>query len=175
MRSLKLDHEVLDELLNQLIIQLGKPDLPWAFETLDLFWGSLAVHIRAENVCLFPAILNAESNRFGEGGIPGFNEAKGVIEQLRNDHSFFMTELGQSMKALRSMIIHPEYSAGMTVAELRERMIGVGERLQQHNAVEEEQVYTWPEALFDRETLDRLNTGVRSEVENMPARFAWAN
>lgn len=175
MRTLKIDHEVLDDMLKQLIIQLGKPDLAWAFETLDLFWASLAVHIRAENICLFPAILNAASDRFGVDGIPPYAEAKGIIEQLRNDHAFLMSELGQVMKALRAMIIHPEYSAGITVTELRDRIVAVAERLEEHNGVEEEQVYVWPSGLFDRETSERLDIGIRSEIENMPSRFARAN
>lgn len=174
MRSLKTDHEVLDEMLNQLIIQLGKPDLPWAFETMDLFWGSLAIHIRAENICLFPAILNAPRDRFGANGVPKYEEARSIIEQLRNDHNFLMTQLGQSMKALRAIILHPEYSIGVTLAELRERIESVADRLREHDAVEEQKVYLWPRTLLDPDTLERLDAGVRTEIENMPSRFAWA-
>ena len=175
MRSLKTDHEVLDEMLSQLMIQLGKPDLPWAFETLDLFWGSLATHIRAENICLFPAILNAPRNRFGSQGVPEYAEARGMIEQLRNDHNFLMTQLGQSMKALRALLLHPEFSVGTTIPEIRDKMIAVRDRLKEHNHIEEQQVYLWPGVLLDRDSLEQLNTGVRTEIENMPSRFAWAS
>ena len=175
MKALELDHRVLDEMLNRLIIQLGKADLPCAFETLDRFWASLAVHIRAENVCLFPAILNASPARFATAEIDDYSKAKEIIEQLRTDHSFFMSELGQAMKALRSMIIYPEYSAGMTISELSDRIMRVAERLREHNAIEEKQVYVWPELLFDGETLERLSKGIRGEIENIPARFAMVS
>ena len=175
MKTLELDHRVLDEMLRGLIIQLGKADLPQAFEALDRFWASLAVHIRAENICLFPAILNSSPDRFATAEIGDYSEAKETIEQLRTDHSFFMSELGQAMKAVRSMIMYPEYSAGMTISELRDRIIKLAEKLDEHNAIEETQVYRWPELLFDGETLERLSRGIRSEIENMPARFAMVS
>jgi hypothetical protein len=175
MRSLKGDHEVLDGMLNQLVIQLGKPDLPWAFESLDLFWASLAIHIRAENICLFPAILNAPRDRFGKRGVPSYEEARAIIEQLKNDHNFLMTQLGDSMKGLRAMILHPEYSVGISISELRDRIATVGDRLYKHKAVEEEKVYLWPAVLLNEDSLEQLNAGVATEIQNMPSRFAWVS
>ena len=55
------DHEALDEVLQRLESSLEKHELISSFESLDLFWARLAVHIRAENVRLFPAILSARS------------------------------------------------------------------------------------------------------------------
>jgi iron-sulfur cluster repair protein YtfE (RIC family) len=171
------DHQVLDEMLNQLTIQLGKPDLAWAFENLDLLWGSLAVHIRAENICLFPAILNAPRDRFGSNKIiPPYEEARATIERLRMDHNSFMNQLGQAMKELRAMIIRPEsYSVEVTICDLRKRISVFAESLHQHNEIEETQVYLWPSLLLDQDSLERLNAGVRSEIENLPSRFAWAS
>jgi iron-sulfur cluster repair protein YtfE (RIC family) len=177
MRSLKTDHRVLGEMLNQLTIQLGKPDLAWAFENLDLLWGSLAVHIRAENICLFPAILNAPRERFDANNkIPPYEQARTTIEQLRSEHNSFMSQLGQAMKELRAMIIHPEsYSVEVTVPDIRNRIAVFADELHEHNKIEENQVYLWPALLLDQESLERLRVGVRSEIENLPSRFAWAS
>ena len=177
MRTLKSDHAVLAEILDQLKIQLAKPDLPWAFETLDLFWASLAVHIRAENICLFPALLSAPRSKFGEwNNVPDFEAAKIAIEGLRADHCLFMTELGQSMKELRGLIIHPEnYSVTDVVADLRRRINSLGELLHEHNEKEEEVVYRWPSLLLDDESLNQLEVGIVTEIENMPPRFARAS
>src|SRR4030095_14850546 len=53
---LEQDHESLDQLLTELDAAVTKPGNPHVFELLDLFWARLAVHIRAENVRLFPAL-----------------------------------------------------------------------------------------------------------------------
>ncbi len=54
------DHQSLADLLNDLTSALnptsGQHDVVRIFRLLDLFWAKLAVHIRAENVCIFPAI-----------------------------------------------------------------------------------------------------------------------
>lgn len=177
MRSLETDHKVLGEMLNQLIARLGKADLGWGFETLDLFWGSLAIHIKAENICLFPAILNAPRERFGAANnLPEYDEARVTIEKLRTDHNFFMNQLGQAMKELRGIIIRPEdYPAETTIPELRKRVASVAEVLHQHNEIEERKVYLWPALLLDKEDLERLEVGVRTEIENLPSRFAYAS
>ena len=49
------DHESLGQLLTELDGELAKHNFPRAFELLDLFWARLAIHIRAENLHLFPA------------------------------------------------------------------------------------------------------------------------
>ena len=70
-----------------------------AFELLDLFWARLAIHIRAENLHLFPALANAPASRFtGKGGLPTRDEAHNVLLQLRSDHDFFMKELAEMIK-----------------------------------------------------------------------------
>ena len=62
------DHAALGELLAELDSELAKPNFVRGFELLDLFWARLAVHIRAENLHLFPALANAPASRFtGEG------------------------------------------------------------------------------------------------------------
>ena len=58
-RLLAEDHAALGELLRAFLTQLDEGDTAGAFVHLDLFWARLAMHIRAENLHLFPAILNA--------------------------------------------------------------------------------------------------------------------
>jgi hypothetical protein len=69
------DHESLGQLLTELDADLAKPNIARAFELLDLFWARLAVHIRAENLHLFPALASAPASRFtGKGGLPTSEE-----------------------------------------------------------------------------------------------------
>lgn len=73
---LETDHESLAHLLAELDGELAKPNIARAFELLDLFWARLAVHIRAENVHLFPALANARASLFtGKGSLPTSEEA----------------------------------------------------------------------------------------------------
>ena len=53
------DHEALDKALSALLAALDEGDSATAFARLDLFWARLAMHIRAEHLQLFPAILRA--------------------------------------------------------------------------------------------------------------------
>ena len=73
---LEVDHESLAHLLAELDAELAKPNTVRAFELLDLFWARLAVHIRAENLHLFPALANARAAVFtGKGSVPTSEEA----------------------------------------------------------------------------------------------------
>src|SRR6185436_15563538 len=56
------DHESLGQLLTELDGELANHNFPHAFELLDLFWARLAIHIRAENLHLFPALDNARAS-----------------------------------------------------------------------------------------------------------------
>src|SRR5260370_32958457 len=96
------DHASLNQLLIELDAELIKPDINRAFELLDLFWARLAVHIRAENLHLFPALANADPLLFnGRDNLPTFDEAQNVIRRLRLDHDFFMSELALTIKSSR--------------------------------------------------------------------------
>ena len=168
---LEQDHESLDQLLTELDAALAKPGNPHVFELLDLFWARLAVHIRAENLHLFPALANAPANRLtGKDGQPTPDEVEKVLTRLRSDHDFFIGELARMIKALR------EKKVGVMQAEavdaLRTSLRGVRKRLEDHNRLEENHVYLWPALIFDDEALARLNDQVRRELENLPPRFA---
>jgi len=166
------DHASLGQLLTELDAELSKPNIASAFELLDLFWARLAVHIRAENLHLFPALANAPASRFtGKDGLPTSEEVQTVLGRLRSDHDFFMKELALMIKAMRE-IAGRQQARVEEVEELRQRLANVKERLETHNTMEEERVYTWPSLLFDEKTIAALRDGLRHELENLPPRFA---
>ena len=165
------DHESLGQLLTELEGELAKHDFPRAFELLDLFWARLAIHIRAENLHLFPALANARASLFtGKGGLPTRDEAHNVLLRLRSDHDFFMKELARTIKAMRE-IANNQRPPAKEIAGVRQRMIIIKKRLETHNRLEEEQAYTWPSLLFDEPMVARLSEHLRHELENLPPRF----
>src|SRR5688500_16123465 len=90
---LESDHADLDGLLIDLQHLLADDDLHRTYAALDLFWARLAIHIRAEHLRLFPALLSIRTSAA---------ELDELIRPLREDHDFFMAELGSLMKAFRS-------------------------------------------------------------------------
>ena len=165
------DHESLGRLLSELNAELTKSNLARAFDLLDLFWARLAVHIRAENLHLFPAIANSSSLFTGSGGLPTYTQAQSVLAHLRSDHGFFMKELAAMIKVIRE-IAGSKTARSEEVENLRERLAIITTRLEAHNRLEEEQAYIWPSLLFDERTLTELNDRLRHELENLPPRFA---
>jgi hypothetical protein len=166
------DHESLGQLLTELDGELAKHNFPHAFELLDLFWARLAIHIRAENLHLFPALANARAALFtGKGGLPTRDEAHNVLLRLRSDHDFFMKELAQMIKSARG--IRAGQAEDFNVAEkLGRRLTVIRKRLEAHNRLEEERTYAWPALVFDEPTMAKLCERLRHELENLPPRFA---
>lgn len=165
------DHESLGQLVGELNSALAKRNLTRAFELLDLFWARLAVHIRAENLHLFPILANSSASLFtGNGGLPAYRQAQSMLAQLRSDHDFFMKELAEMIKLMRK-ITGSEQSSLEEAENLRQRLIVIKERLEQHNQLEEEQVYIWPSLIFDEQTITRLCDRLRHELNHLPARF----
>ncbi|HEY3025585.1 MAG TPA: hemerythrin domain-containing protein [Pyrinomonadaceae bacterium] len=169
---LENDHESLGQLLTELDAQLAKPNIARAFELLDLFWARLAVHIRAENLHLFPALANAPASLFtGRDGLPTSEEAQVVLMRLRSDHDVFMKELALTIKAMGEMAGSQE-AHFEEIEVLRQRLTIIKKRLEAHNLLEEEQAYVWPSTLFDERTMADLCDRLRHELENLPPRFA---
>jgi ribosomal protein L17 len=168
---LEADHASLGQLLSELDAELSTPNIARASELLDLFWARLAVHIRAENLHLFPALANAPASLFtGQGSLPTSEEAHNMLLRLRSDHNFFMAELALSIKAMRE-VVGSERSA-LEVEGLRQRLATITKRLEVHNRLEETQTYVWPSLLFDQQTVGRLFDRLQSELENIPPRIA---
>ena len=167
------DHEALDEVLQRLESSLEKHELISSFESLDLFWARLAVHIRAENVRLFPAILSARSEVV-DTALPPLKEVQSTIQQLRVDHNFFMEELSKAVRQMRQLVKAKFYDQPRLVTELsriRDRVDAVSNRLRAHNELEEEQVYGWPGRMMNGSRLRILEDAIRHEIKNLPPRF----
>lgn len=166
------DHESLDQLFTALDVALTKPDGSQALEVIDLFWARLAVHIRAENVHLFPALDNAPASLFTrEKGLPTYDEVHSLLLQLRSDHDFFMKELAQIMKLMRE-IIGNQQDYLKEANKVSQRMRLIKKRLRTHNALEEKRAYLWPALLFDPETAAILTDRIQRELEKLPPRFS---
>jgi len=147
------DHVALDELLKQLHAALDRDDVNAAFEKLDLFWAKLAVHIRAEHLHLFPCVLNG---------------VVAVIEQLREDHEFFMRQLASAIETIR---------AGQSLSHVRNLIPEIENRLALHNQVEETNVYHLATTVLKAAELEELSQRISSELEKRPSRFTaevWA-
>ena len=158
------DHDSLDQLLTQLEAELDIPS-ERAFELLDLFWARLAMHIRAEHLHLFPAIAGAAQHLSGQDSQPALAEVQQALLDLRSDHDFFMKELAAMMKTARATKIDE------VAIDFKTRLSAIRKRLETHNKVEEEQVYTWPALFLDEATISTLNDEVIKELKNMPPRF----
>ena len=87
-RRLSDDHHAVSEVLEQLLTALDIGDVEMSHSKLDLLWARLAVHIRAEHLHLFPAVI---------ARLP---EAQTIVEDLRTDHDFFMHELARAIGIL---------------------------------------------------------------------------
>jgi iron-sulfur cluster repair protein YtfE (RIC family) len=174
-KVLEQDHEQLAELLLELKSGLQQHEVRQTFEQLDRFWARLAVHIRAENLCLFPAILNAPRQLFrNRDDVPSLEEAKTIIESLRSDHNFFMDELARAVKTLRRILANAENPCDVAdhLATIRRRVDAVSLRLEVHNALEEDQVYKWLDLIISASDREGLRTSLKRELERLPPRFA---
>ena len=173
-KFLQSDHQKLAELLYRL--QLGferDGDCALIFQQLDRFWALLAMHIRAEHLWLFPAILNADHQAFGQQGMASYEKAESVIARLRLDHNFFMDELAEAVKTFREILAEPLASQKLStkVLSIKDRVNAVASRLELHNAVEEGEVYEWPTLILTSVQLDDLNEAIKRELNNLPARL----
>ena len=167
---LAADHLELDSILDELLAAFDKGDAAAVYRKLDFFWARLAMHIRAENLHLFPAILKAaqsdESNDLNTS--PDF--IRESVRQLESDHNFFMRELGGAIKQMLEMRENNWQDKDAKLDDLREKIIALRERLERHNELEESEVYSWAEALTAADAAV-LRTKIQRELENLPPRF----
>ena len=170
---LERDHEELDGVLGELFLALDHSDKDQSFTLLDLLWARLAIHIRAEHLCLFPAILGApQALLTGRGGAPRLDEAQSAIAVLRSDHDFFMHELAKAINLMRALKGIPDVgAAGEGLGEVLSIVLSVKTRLSAHNQLEENQVYRWIDVLLNEAECSALDARVRRELENLPSRF----
>lgn len=147
-KLLAADHAELDGLLGDVFSALEK-DAELVYPFLDLFWARLAVHIRAEHLHLFPALLQNASDQTGR-----------LIASLRSDHNYFMRELGALVRAMRT---DSQASARDVLGQLNH----LRDRLLEHNRLEEKAIYP----LADSGPHD-LDAAVKRELNTLPPRFS---
>lgn len=159
--QLIVDHVALDDVLKQLQSALRGSDIETAYAKLDLFWARLAVHIRAEHLHLFPAVVNALGD-----------EAQEIVTELREDHEFFMHELARAVEIARKLITvseQPLLNEGLK--NIENIIVQIEARLVKHNQVEENQVYGWATTVLSPEDQATLMEGITKELRNRPSRF----
>jgi hypothetical protein len=170
---LERDHKEMDSLLGELFLALENGDKDESFARLDLLWARLAIHIRAEHLCLFPAILGAPQTLLtGSGGAPHLEEAQNAIGVLRSDHDFFMHEPAKAINLIRAPKGIPNAGdMGKILREVRSIVISVKTRLGAHNQLEENQVYGWIDVLLDEAESSALDARVQHELKKLLPRF----
>ncbi|HEY2974746.1 MAG TPA: hypothetical protein VGJ48_19685 [Pyrinomonadaceae bacterium] len=169
-RVLADDHSEIDALIRDLLSALEEEDKSKVFARLDLLWARLAVHIRAEHLCLFPSILAA--NFSTRSGGPQYQEAQIAVVQFRLDHEFFMRELGAAVNMIRKQETPSEHEAiSKQLEEVRRSIVKIQTRLDQHNQLEENQIYKWVDVLLGEPERVALTARIRHELENIPPRF----
>src|SRR6266568_3546800 len=134
-RQLADDHVALDNVLKQLQESMDSEDIKAIYARLDLFWARLAVHIRAEHLHLFPAVMNGLSDMTADHSVaPTLNQGRLAIKRLRADHDFFMHELARAIGILRDLVKATDREAMRTV---RDAVLDIEKRLIIHNELEE--------------------------------------
>jgi hypothetical protein len=163
---LESDHVELDRLLHETTAAIESTDVVRTFECLDLFWARLAMHIRAEHRWLFPTV-----REIAERSPEAFDRVPAVLDMLRQDHDFFMRDLARAVKAMRLVFCFGNEAETLVV--VRELLEGVRERLEIHNRIEEERIYTLTaEKFLDLSTAEQLLYSIKKELVNYPHRFA---
>jgi hemerythrin-like domain-containing protein len=167
------DHSDLDELLDRIFAAFEGSDTEQVYQTIDVFWARLAMHIRAEHLHLFPAILGAlESSKHPkENRVPNFEVVRKVIASLHEDHDFFMGELAGAIKQMRDLREKDNKDSANRLLTVRETITVIKGRLETHNEREETDVYGWAERLLNQSELADLNGRMQKELDNLPPRF----
>lgn len=170
---LKHDHAEVGDLLDQLTATFDANDIARAHATLDLFWARLAVHIRAEHLHLFPAISQAVTRKRDahDAELPSPADVEAMIEELREDHDFFMRELARAVAVMRGLLATAEADAAEELRNVRKRVEAVQQRLSKHNEIEETGIYRWTSVLLTEAEQLELAALIEKELANTPARF----
>ena len=128
---LESDHRELDGLLADVFAELDSADCARVYRALDYFWARLAMHIRAEHLRLFPAVVRLSEST--DSKVPD------LIRQLHEDHDFFMRQLARAIKAMR--LIFDWGNETETLVVVRDLVTQVRDQLVEHNRIEEDSIY----------------------------------
>lgn len=179
-RQLADDHIALDKVLRQLQVALDAGDVEASYTKLDLFWARLAVHIRAEHLHLFPAVMNGLRDLTAADSVaPTLNQGRLTMERLRADHDFFMHGLAQAIGILRDLLRATDnHAVDNGISMVRDAVLEIEKRLVLHNELEENQIYRWVTTILNEQEQAELVTRIDAELANRPRRFsldAWSN
>ena len=176
-RRLAEDHLALDQLLGLLKSALHAGDVEVSHTRLDLFWARLAVHIRAEHLQLFPAVIDRLTHTSSAKTlVPTLREARSTFENLQADHDFFMHKLAKAIGILRSISAGDRATVDKGMNTVRILMNEVEKRLMSHNHLEENQIYAWVADVFTEQEQAELTNRINIELDYRPPRFsleAW--
>ncbi|MEZ5344239.1 MAG: hemerythrin domain-containing protein [Pyrinomonadaceae bacterium] len=164
------DHRELDALLGRLYAAIDAGIPTGIFEKLDIFWARLAMHIRAEHLHLFPAILKAVESKEKTSLDPSLESVQSTLNQLRKDHDLFVRELAAAVRLAREIVVEDK-AVAEKISMIRTRVAGVHKLLEQHNEVEESHVYLLAERLIDSSQRTALIELEQRELDNLPPRF----
>lgn len=170
-KLLTFDHSELDDMLDQFFHVFETEDVEQVYRRLDLFWARLAMHIRAEHLHLFPAILQAAESYRNKSDIPSFETVKDTITNLEADHNFFMRKILLAIKELRELRKRDQTGRSKELKKVREKIIAVKKRLEKHNELEEMEVYEWADTLLQTAERLELDKKMQKELANLPPRF----
>jgi hemerythrin superfamily protein len=160
---LSADHAEVDVLIRDALRKLAGGEAGDALKALDLFWARLAMHIRAEHLHLFPAM-----SRISHSEPADSIEIPATLKRLRDDHDFFMHELADLIKDMRSTSAETEREIMRQTAN---RLRKIETRLAEHNAIEEERIYPLQRRLSSIDS-EQLSASITKELTNLPRRFS---
>ena len=166
------DHAEVGALFGELLATFDGEGAGELLAKLDYVWARLAVHIRAEHLHLFPALLSAAEGAAAGSGAPSPPEVRESVERLREDHDFFMRELAGAVNGTRALVAGGSVPDAVRLGAIRDMVLAVAGRLSEHNRLEEEQVYLWQAALLGEDSRAGLRRKVKRELENLPPRFS---
>ena len=167
------DHRAVDKVLKQLLAALENKDVEVTYSKLDLLWARLAVHIRAEHLHLFPTLINRLTGSIRGDAAPDLSEVQTAIGKLHADHDFFMRVLARAIGILRELppsLDSPGNEASWT--SLVDMVLSVKARLENHNEIEEDQVYRWSDIILTKPEQIELAARINAELEHRPSRFS---
>ena len=167
------DHLELGALLLELLNSLDEANADEAYARLDTLWARLAVHIRAENVQVFPDILRAldAQRAAGRQDVEQSALLRASIERLRSDHDVFMSELKDAVKAVRKVIDDRDGKQASVVLRSLLHRLGTLERAFENHNREEDSVYPMAASVLDSAVMDDLMNRVRRELAALPPRL----
>ena len=177
-RQLADDHLAIYQVLNELKTALEDGEVETSHAKLDLFWARLAVHIRAEHLHLFPAVVAGALERSAnDPAFPDPNQMEAAVERLLNDHEFFMRELAAAIQTARRLGKSSDTRIDLEgLKKIQNIVTQIEKRLDMHNELEENEVYLWVGTVLSEQKQSELATKVAQELANTPPRFstdAW--